>query len=172
LEALNLSSVMTAGSGSDMSAVRKLISLDSLLANNKNGRLKDLGDVYHDISLVSSSLLTDSKFGGLKQDLNIMFSQEKLPEEFRGDTADIGLRPYTSEDGNPSDQNRPIGSWNQLYLWANVGRPGRLRHPAMERKLSQHADCSGLRSQHGDDGQPPHVHAPSHPPALLFLRRA
>ena len=120
LESLNLSSVMTAGSGNDMSAVRKLISLDSLLANNKNGRLKDLGDVYHDISLVSSSLLTDSKFGGLKKDLNIMFSQEKLPEEFRGDTADIGLRPYTSEDGNPSDQNRPIGSWNQLYLWANV----------------------------------------------------
>ena len=120
LESLNLSSVMTAGSGNDMSAVRKLISLDSLLANNKNGRVKDLGDVYHDISLVSSSLLTDSKFGGLKKDLNIMFSQEKLPEEFRGDTADIGLRPYTSEDGNPSDQNRPIGSWNQLYLWANV----------------------------------------------------
>ncbi|KAA3406034.1 hypothetical protein F1876_11480, partial [Akkermansia muciniphila] len=83
LESLNLSSVMTAGSGNDMSAVRKLISLDSLLANNKNGRLKDLGDVYHDISLVSSSLLTDSKFGGLKKDLNIMFSQEKLPEEFR-----------------------------------------------------------------------------------------
>ena len=63
---------------------------------------------------------SDSKFGGLKKDLNIIFSQEKLPAEFRGDTADIGLRPYTSEDGNPSDQNRPIGSWNQLYLWANV----------------------------------------------------
>ena len=30
------------------------------------------------------------------------------------------MRPYTSEDGNPSDRNRPIGSWNQLYLWANV----------------------------------------------------
>lgn len=63
---------------------------------------------------------SDSKFGGLKKDLNIIFSQEKLPAEFRGDTADIGLRPYTSEDGNPSDRNRPIGSWNQLYLWANV----------------------------------------------------
>jgi len=62
----------------------------------------------------------DSKFSGLKKDLNIMFSQEKLPEEFRGDTADIGLRPYSSEDGNPSEQNRPIGSWNQLFLWANV----------------------------------------------------
>ena len=47
---------------------------------------------------------SDSKFGGLKKDLNIIFSQEKLPAEFRGDTADIGLRPYTSEDGNPSDQ--------------------------------------------------------------------
>ena len=56
-------------------------------------RLKDLGEVYHDISLVSSSLLTDSKFGGLKKDLNSMFSQEKLPEDFRGDTSDIGLRP-------------------------------------------------------------------------------
>ena len=120
LESLHLSSVITEGSGNDMSAVRKLISLDSLLANNKNGRLKDLGDLYHDISLVSSSLLTDSKFGGLKKDLNILFSQEKLPEEFRGDTSDVGLRPYTSEDGSPSDQNRPIGSWNQLYLWANV----------------------------------------------------
>ena len=120
LEPLNLSSVMTGSSGNDMSAVRKLISLDSLLANNKNGRLKDLGEVYHDISLVSSSLLTDSKFGGLKKDLNIMFSQEKLPEDFRGDTSDVGLRPYTSEDGNPSEQMRPIGSWNQLYLWANV----------------------------------------------------
>lgn len=82
LESLNLSSVMTAGSGNDMSAVRKLISLDSLLANNKNGRLKDLGDVYHDISLVSSSLLTDSKFGGLKKDLNIMFSQENFLKNF------------------------------------------------------------------------------------------
>ncbi|MBT8774587.1 hypothetical protein HHJ05_12490, partial [Akkermansia muciniphila] len=95
-------------------------SLDTILANSKNGRLKDLGEVYHDISLVSSSLLTDSKFGGLKKDLNIMFSQEKLPEDFRGDTSDIGLRPYTSEDGSPTEQNRPIGSWNQLYLWANV----------------------------------------------------
>ena len=72
-----------------------------------------------------------------------MFSQEKLPEAFCGDMADIGLRPYTSEDGNPSDQNRPIGSWNQLYLWANVwdsstkrGRPGCLRHPSMEWKRS------------------------------------
>ena len=120
LEPLNLSSMMASSSGNDMSTVRKLISLDSLLANSKNGRLKDLGEVYHDISLVSSSLLTDSKFGGLKKDLNIMFSQEKLPEDFRGDTSDIGLRPYTSEDGNPSEQNRPIGSWNQLYLWANV----------------------------------------------------
>lgn len=120
LETLNLSSIMETGSGNDMSAVKKLITLDSLLASNKNSRLKDLGDVYHDISLVSSSLLTDSKFGGLKKDLNILFSQEKLPDEFRGDTADIGLRPYTSEDGNPSDQARPIGSWNQLYLWANV----------------------------------------------------
>ncbi|WP_180973137.1 hypothetical protein [Akkermansia muciniphila] len=64
LEPLNLSSVMTTGSGNDMSAVRKLISLDTVLANNKNGRLKDLGEVYHDITLVSSSLLTDCKFGG------------------------------------------------------------------------------------------------------------
>ena len=112
--------MMASSSGNDMSTVRKLISLDSLLANSKNGRLKDLGEVYHDISLVSSSLLTDSKFGGLKKDLNIMFSQEKLPEDFRGDTSDIGLRPYTSEDGSPTEQNRPIASWNQLYLWANV----------------------------------------------------
>ena len=162
LESLNLSSVMTAGSGNDMSAVRKLISLDSLLANNKNGRLKDLGDVYHDISLVSSSLLTDSKFGGLKKDLNIMFSQEKLPEEFRGDTADIGLRPYTSEDGNPSER---------VGLLHEEGRPGCLRHPSMEWKRSQYADCGGLRSQHGNDGQPLHVHAPPHPAALLFLCR-
>ena len=29
---------------------------------------------------------SDSKFGGLKKDLNIIFSQEKLPAEFRGDT--------------------------------------------------------------------------------------
>ena len=120
LEPLNLSSMMASSSGNDMSTVRKLISLDTILANSKNGRLKDLGEVYHDISLVSSSLLTDSKFGGLKKDLNIMFSQEKLPEDFRGDTSDIGLRPYTSEDGSPTEQNRPIGSWNQLYLWANV----------------------------------------------------
>ena len=38
---------------------------------------------------------SDSKFGGLKKDLNIIFSQEKLPAEFRGDTADIGLRPVS-----------------------------------------------------------------------------
>ena len=56
----------------------------------------------------------------MKKDLNIIFSQEKLPEEFRSDTADIGLRPYTSEDGSPTEQNRPIASWNQLFLWANV----------------------------------------------------
>ncbi|MBT8772173.1 hypothetical protein HHJ04_13120, partial [Akkermansia muciniphila] len=62
----------------------------------------------------------DSKFGGLKKDLNILLSQEKLPEEFRGDTADIGLRPYATEDGTPTEQNRPISSWNQLHLWANV----------------------------------------------------
>ncbi|MEZ2393377.1 hypothetical protein ACAZ27_05785, partial [Akkermansia muciniphila] len=61
LEPLNLSSMMASSSGNDMSTVRKLISLDTILANSKNGRLKDLGEVYHDISLVSSSLLTDSK---------------------------------------------------------------------------------------------------------------
>ena len=48
-----------------------------------------------------------------RQDLNIMLSQEKLPEEFRGDTADIGLRPYATEDGTPTEQNRPISSWNR-----------------------------------------------------------
>ena len=52
--------------------------------------------------------------------MNILLSQEKLPEEFRGDTADIGLRPYATEDGTPTEQNRPISSWNQLHLWANV----------------------------------------------------
>ena len=56
----------------------------------------------------------------MKKDLNILLSQEKLPEEFRGDTADIGLRPYATEDGTPTEQNRPISSWNQLHLWANV----------------------------------------------------
>ena len=120
LDTLNMTSLMPSGSGGDMSEVRKLISRDTLLANSKNGRLKDLGELYHDITLVSSSLQTDSKFGGLKKDLNIMLSQEKLPEEFRGDTADIGLRPYATEDGTPTEQNRPISSWNQLHLWANV----------------------------------------------------
>ena len=38
--------MMASSSGNDMSTVRKLISLDSLLANSKNGRLKDLGEVY------------------------------------------------------------------------------------------------------------------------------
>ena len=33
-----------------MSEVRKLISRDTLLANSKNGRLKDLGELYHDIT--------------------------------------------------------------------------------------------------------------------------
>ncbi|WP_418713236.1 hypothetical protein, partial [Akkermansia sp.] len=120
LDTLNIASLIPSGSGGDMSEARKLISRDTLLANSKNGRLKDLGELYHDITLVSSSLQTDSKFGGLKKDLNLMLSQEKLPEEFRGDTADIGLRPYATEDGTPTEQNRPIGSWNQLHLWANV----------------------------------------------------
>ena len=57
---------------------------------------QDLSLIHIYITLVSSSLQTDSKFGGLKKDLNIMLSQEKLPEEFRGDTADIGLRPYAT----------------------------------------------------------------------------
>ena len=120
LDTLNIASLMSESSSDDSSAARKLISRDTLLANSKNGRLKDLGELYHDITLVSSSLQTDSKFGGLKKDLNILLSQEKLPEEFRGDTADIGLRPYATEDGTPTEQNRPIGSWNQLHLWANV----------------------------------------------------
>ena len=120
LDTLNMTSLMSESSSDDSSAARKLISRDTLLANSKNGRLKDLGELYHDITLVSSSLQTDSKFGGLKKDLNIMLSQEKLPEEFRGDTADIGLRPYATEDGTPTEQNRPISSWNQLHLWANV----------------------------------------------------
>ena len=120
LDTLNMTSLMSESSSDDSSAARKLISRDTLLANSKNGRLKDLGELYHDITLVSSSLQTDSKFGGLKKDLNILLSQEKLPEEFRGDTADIGLRPYATEDGTPTEQNRPISSWNQLHLWANV----------------------------------------------------
>ena len=175
LEPLNLSSMMASSSGNDMSTVRKLISLDTILANSKNGRLKDLGEVYHDISLVSSSLLTDSKFGGLKKDLNIMFSQEKLPEDFRGDTSDIGLRPYTSEDGNPSEPPDrflepalPVGQ--RVGLLHEEGRTRFFRHPAMEWALPQHIDCGGLCGQYGNDGQPLHVHAPSHPAALLFFR--
>ncbi len=121
LDSLGVANMMPQGNSQDMSEVKKMITLDTLLVNSKTGRLKDIGDVYHDISLSSSSLLTDVKFGGLKKDLNLMFSQEQLPEEYRSDSdADIGLRPFSAKDGSPKVQRRPIGSWNQLYLWANV----------------------------------------------------
>ncbi len=121
LEKLGVSNLMPKASADNMAEVKKMITLDTMLVNSKTGRLRDVGDVYHDISLSSSGLLTDVKFGGLKKDLNLMFSQEQLPEDYRSDgESDVGLRPYAHKDGNATNRKRPIGSWNQLYLWANV----------------------------------------------------
>ncbi len=121
LDKLGVGNMMPEVSADNMAGVKKMITLDTMLVNSKTGRLRDVGDVYHDISLTSSSLLTDVKFGGLKKDLNLMFSQEQLPEDYRSDgDSDVGLRPFANKDGNPNNQKRPIGSWNQLYLWANV----------------------------------------------------
>ena len=87
LEPLNLSSMMASSSGNDMSTVRKLISLDTILANSKNGRLKDLGEVYHDISLVSSSLLTDYKSAAC-----FSFSQKARLRNCHKPVVDLELR--------------------------------------------------------------------------------
>lgn len=120
LDALGVSGIMPNVDSNDLSATQKLISLDTLLASNKTASMKELGSVYHDITLSSSSLLTDSKFGGLKKDLNVLFSHNKLPEEFQNPDSDIGLRPFNTNDGNPTVMKRPIGSWNQLFLWSNI----------------------------------------------------
>ena len=120
---------------------------------------------------------SDSKFGGLKKDLNIIFSQEKLPAEFRRygghRVASVHVRGRQPVGPEPADwllePALPVGE--RVGLLHEEGRPGCLRHPSMERKRSQHADCGGCRGEPGDDGQPLHVHAPSHPAALLFLCR-
>ncbi|MEG1740015.1 MAG: hypothetical protein RR250_01715 [Akkermansia sp.] len=77
-------------------------------------------ELFHDISFTSSSLESDVKFGGLKRDMNIMMSTETIPEEFTKTNADVGLRPYDNQDGEPKVTNRPIGSWNQLRYWSNL----------------------------------------------------
>ncbi len=100
--------------------VRTLISRGSLFLTASGSQNTELGKAFHDISLVSSGLLTDPKFGGLKKDMNILLSQDKLPEDFTSSDQDASLRPYTKEDGEATVSNRPIGSWNQLYYWSNL----------------------------------------------------
>lgn len=102
--------------------IQKLVSYDTISLTQRGSleAQRILGGLFHDVSLTANGLLTDSKFGGLKKDLNILLSQETLPEEFQGTNSDIGLRPYNEEDGSPYESKRPIASWNQLYLWANV----------------------------------------------------
>ncbi|MEG0838052.1 MAG: hypothetical protein RSF35_09050, partial [Akkermansia sp.] len=100
--------------------IRSLISFDTMGLLNANSSGDPQGTNYHRVSMDSVSILTDVKFGGLKKDLNILLSQEELPEDFKGTNADIGLRPKSSEDGSATEENRPISSWNQLYQWANL----------------------------------------------------
>ncbi|MEG1740018.1 MAG: hypothetical protein RR250_01730 [Akkermansia sp.] len=102
------------------SRIQSLISKDTLSLLTRNSGVSSPSALYHDISLDATSLLTDTKFGGLKKDINILFSQEKLPDQFRTSSADVGLRPYSTQDGSPVETTRPIASWNQLYEWANI----------------------------------------------------
>ncbi len=98
--------------------VSRLVSRGTLLLQARNAR--DIPGLFHDVSLFSSGLQTDTKFGGLKKDMNIMMSQKELPEELRTASHDVGLRPYNNEDGNAVVAVRPIASWPQFYYWANI----------------------------------------------------
>ena len=126
LDNLGLNTLSQLAQSNNDFELAKIVSKDSLvMSGNTSSRqeFRSLGDVYHDITLVSQGLLTDNKFGGLKKDLNLLLSLPKLPDEMIGNNKDIGLRPTNSEDGSPSVANRPISSWNQLYLWSNLWNP-------------------------------------------------
>ncbi len=117
LSSLNSSLPSDGGNAYD-EQISRLVSRGTLLLQARNAR--DIPGLFHDVSLFSSGLQTDTKFGGLKKDMNIMMSQKELPEEFRTASHDIGLRPYNNEDGQAAVTMRPIGSWPQFYYWANI----------------------------------------------------
>ncbi|WP_345783032.1 hypothetical protein, partial [Akkermansia sp. N21169] len=98
--------------------VSRLITRGTVLLQARNSR--DIPSLFHDVSLYASGLQTDSKFGGLKKDMNIMMSQKEVPDEFRTNSHDVGLRPYNNEDGNAAVTVRPIASWPQFYYWSNI----------------------------------------------------
>ena len=121
VDAINnvLKSLPESGSDDYNRKIRSLITKETMFLSG--GRdTSEISSLYHDVSLDASSLLTDVKFGGLKKDINILSSQETLPEQFLTSSGDIGLRPYSSEDGAATVSGRPISSWNQLFEWSNI----------------------------------------------------
>ena len=117
LASLN-STLSTDGGNAYDEQVSRLITRGTVLLQARNSR--DIPSLFHDVSLYASGLQTDSKFGGLKKDMNIMMSQKEVPDEFRTNSHDVGLRPYNNEDGNAAVTVRPIASWPQFYYWSNI----------------------------------------------------
>ncbi|WPX41121.1 hypothetical protein QET93_003260 [Akkermansia sp. N21116] len=117
LASLN-STLSTDGGNAYDEQVSRLITRGTVLLQARNSR--DIPSLFHDVSLYASGLQTDSKFGGLKKDMNIMMSQKEVPDEFRTASHDVGLRPYNNEDGNAAVTVRPIASWPQFYYWSNI----------------------------------------------------
>ncbi len=123
LSVLGLESVISGGGNTSSQELAKIVSYDTATLGSSGSlqATKAIGDVYHDVSLYSQGLLSDVKFGGLKKDLNILLSKNTLPEGMKPlSNKDIGLRAVNGEDGSPIVADRPISSWNQLHLWANM----------------------------------------------------
>lgn len=102
----------------------KIITRDTLTLLGQGGRRNSKVGTFHNVSLTSSGLITDVRWGGLKRDLSTLLSSASFvnSDYYETSGADVGIRPYSAVDGNNgiSNDKRPLASWKQLYYWYNM----------------------------------------------------
>ena len=83
---------------------------------------------YHDISLFSTGILTDTSRGGLKTDFNLFSSQTSLPQLYNhDDAAEVSLADkgvYETLLGISSAADTSSPRWNSLFQFARLHEDG------------------------------------------------
>ena len=86
-----------------------------------NTTTQDNSELFHNVTLYSKSLMTNVRDGGLKHDLNMLLSKEKLDNTPFAARKDSDC-PIADDEELPvgAEQNIPVGSWQVLHAYYNT----------------------------------------------------
>jgi len=102
--------------------VDKLIDYNTLELNSITS--ETLKNNFHDLAVNTTGLITDTRWGGLKKDLNLLFENSQLPAELtrQGKSHAPSPRPLSSDllAENPQLPNRAFASFEQMHQFYRI----------------------------------------------------